>query len=53
MDFIYPELRGITLEALLIKTLLAILVGGVLGIERGRKRRPAGFRTFMLVCFGV
>lgn len=53
MDFIYPELRGIMLEALLIKTLLAILVGGVLGIERGRKRRPAGFRTFMLVCFGA
>ena len=53
MDFLYPELRGISLEALLIKTALALLVGGVLGIERGRKRRPAGFRTFMLVCFGA
>lgn len=48
----YEYLRGISVEALLIKSLLALLVGGILGIERGRKRRPAGFRTFMLVCFG-
>ena len=31
---------------------VAILCGGVIGIERGRKRRPAGFRTYMLVCVG-
>ena len=30
----------------------AVLCGGVIGIERGRKRRPAGFRTYMLVCVG-
>ncbi len=53
MDFIYEELRGISMQALLIKTTLALLIGGVLGFERGRKRRPAGFRTFMLVCFGA
>lgn len=53
MSELFTNLRGITMEALLIKTFLAILVGGVLGIERGRKRRPAGFRTFMLVCFGA
>lgn len=52
MGIIYENIRGISIEALLIKTLLALLVGGVLGFERGRKRRPAGFRTFMLVCFG-
>lgn len=31
---------------------LALLCGGLLGIERGRKKRPAGFRTYMLVCMG-
>lgn len=46
------SLRGIGMEALIIKTVFALLVGGILGVERGRKRRPAGFRTFMLVCFG-
>ncbi len=29
---------------------LALLLGGILGIERGRKRRPAGLRTYMIVC---
>lgn len=31
---------------------VAIFCGGVIGLERGRKRRPAGFRTYMLVCVG-
>lgn len=30
-----------------------MILGGVLGIERGRKHRPAGFRTYMLVCLGT
>lgn len=36
-----------------IKTILALLCEGVIGIERGRKKRPAGFRTYMLVCLGA
>ena len=32
---------------------LAVLCGGLIGIDRGRKRRPAGFRTYMLVCVGA
>ena len=31
---------------------VAALCGGIIGIDRGRKRRPAGFRTYMLVCVG-
>ena len=31
----------------------ALLIGGLLGIERGRKNRPAGFRTYMLVSLGA
>lgn len=37
----------------LLKMSLALVCGGVLGIERGRKNRPAGFRTYMLVCLGA
>lgn len=36
-----------------VKMALALFCGGVLGIERGRKKRPAGFRTYMLVCLGA
>lgn len=27
-------------------------LGGVLGVEREQKRRPAGFRTYVIVCLG-
>lgn len=32
---------------------MAITIGGALGFERGRKRHPAGFRTYILVCLGA
>lgn len=32
---------------------LAVVCGGVIGVERGRKNRPAGFRTYILVCVGA
>lgn len=34
----------------IVRLALALLLGGMLGIERGRKRRPAGLRTYMIVC---
>lgn len=36
-----------------VRLLLALACGGVLGFERTRKRRPAGLRTYMLVCVGA
>lgn len=47
------SLRGASLAALVIKLLLAVIFGGSIGLERGRKRRPAGFRTHILVCMGA
>ena len=32
---------------------VAAICGGLIGIDRGRKRRAAGFRTYMLVCMGA
>lgn len=32
---------------------LAMLLGGLIGIEREKSRRPAGFRTHILVCVGA
>lgn len=37
---------------ILMRLVLALICGGLLGIERGLKKRPAGFRTYMLVCLG-
>ena len=37
----------------LIRLLVATFCGGIIGIERGKKNRPAGFRTYILVCVGA
>lgn len=45
-------LREVNLLSIFVRVVLALLIGGLIGIERGRKNRPAGFRTYMLVCLG-
>ena len=47
------ELRELTMLSVLLRPLAAVLVGGVIGLERGLKNRAAGFRTYMLVCLGA
>ena len=46
-------LREMTFTSVAFRLLLAMFFGGMLGIERQTKRRPAGFRTYMLVCLGA
>ena len=46
------ELRELTYLAVGLRLLTALIMGGVLGLERGMKNRPAGLRTYMLVCVG-
>ncbi len=38
--------------SIVIRLLLAVVCGGVIGIERGKRRQAAGFRTHILVCMG-
>ncbi len=38
---------------IIIRLILAIAVGGLIGYERSYKNRPAGFRTHILVCVGA
>lgn len=46
-------LREFHFVSVALRLSLAVLCGGMLGLERARKRRPAGFRTYMLVCMGA
>ena len=46
------ELREITYLSIALRLVLAVFCGGALGLERGMKNRPAGMRTYMLVCVG-
>lgn len=38
---------------LVVQFLLAILLGGIIGIEREKSHKPAGIRTHMLVALGA
>ena len=40
------------LLAITSRLVLALICGGVIGLERETKRRPAGFRTHILICMG-
>lgn len=50
---IFDSLRGVTLASAALRLLLAMVCGGVIGLERAFKRRPAGFRTHILICMGA
>lgn len=52
-NYIPEVLKEINTVSVTVRLLLSLLCGGVLGVERGRKKRPAGFRTYMLVCMGA
>ena len=48
-----PNLRQLSVVSVVLRLFLAILFGGAIGLERGKKNRPAGFRTYMVVCVGA
>lgn len=50
---VFDYLRELNPASIVFRTILAIIVGGVIGFERGRKHRPAGLRTYILVCLGA
>lgn len=41
------------LYEIILRIVMAIIIGGVIGYERGNQNRPAGFRTHILVCLGA
>ena len=46
------DIMSINDTSIILRLLLSIVLGGVIGFERGRSGRPAGFRTHILVCLG-
>lgn len=52
LDLLSP-LRGMDLLGISIRIVLSVLCGGLIGIEREYKRRPAGFRTHILISLGA
>jgi putative Mg2+ transporter-C (MgtC) family protein len=56
MNLLNLALPHINMEDLLSKTIvrltLAAVLGGIIGLERELKRKPAGLRTNIFICFG-
>ena len=50
---ILDPLRELTLLSIALRLLIAALCGGLIGVERGRKRHAAGLRTHAVVCVGA
>ncbi|HEY6248683.1 MAG TPA: MgtC/SapB family protein [Candidatus Angelobacter sp.] len=48
----FPQLLDLVPETLL-RLIVAATLGGLIGLERQVKHRPAGLRTNMLMCFGA
>ena len=43
----------LTQSEMLIRMLIALLIGLIIGYERSRNQKPAGIRTYSLVCIGA
>lgn len=52
-EFVPEVLKELNSVSVTVRLVISLLCGGILGVERGRKKRPAGFRTYMLVCMGA
>ena len=46
-------LRELNIISIILRFTLAIVFGGIIGMERGKKRHAAGLRTHILVCIGA
>ncbi len=51
--FDFQRTGSIDLLTVSVRLIIALLCGGIIGIERERKQRPAGFRTHILICIGA
>ena len=51
--FDFVRSGSLDLLSVVVRLGFAMLCGGVIGLERERKRRPAGFRTHILICLGA
>lgn len=53
MDLLHREMASGIVGSSLTRLVLAAILGGLIGLEREHKHRPAGLRTNMFICFGA
>ena len=53
MEHYLTNLRELNLASMMLRVVLALIMGGIIGFDREQKHRPAGFRTYMLVALAA
>ena len=50
---IFDSFRDVNFASSALRLILCVICGGLIGLERAYKNRPAGFRTHILICLGA
>jgi len=53
IDLLHGEMASGIVVNSLVRLILAAIFGGVIGLQRELKHKPAGLRTNMFICFGA
>jgi len=53
MQAFIEYMRDVNIVTVLVRLVLAMIFGGIIGLERGKQGRAAGMRTHILVCLGA
>jgi len=53
VDLLHSEMASGFVATSLARLILAAILGGLIGLERELRHRPAGLRTNMFICFGA
>jgi len=53
MEAVIAYIRDFNIVSILLRLILAMMLGGTIGLERGKQGRAAGMRTHIFVCLGA
>ena len=53
LDLLHQEMASGIVATAMVRLALAATLGGIIGLERELRHRPAGLRTNMFICFGA
>jgi putative Mg2+ transporter-C (MgtC) family protein len=53
LEQIFEYLRDYNIISVAVRLTMSVILGGLIGMERGRRGRAAGLRTHILVCLGA
>lgn len=53
VEVMSKSLNDLSIVTMMLRIVIAMICGGMIGVERGKANQPAGMRTYMLVSLGA